>query len=160
VRGREGGGAGNLFAASVHDPVVAVKGQLIPEQAAQPRLRTVVRWSALETYEAGLAAFFLVEILPLQDLFPGLLVDGVVDCQNAAHVVLARAPALPLHGVVKHLFRRIDPTISNDSLLMYWGEIAFWDRRYPSFIWERRSLSKARVPVAHSKDHIRNQNIQ
>ncbi len=120
-----GEGRGNLLAAAVHDPVVAVEGQLVAEQAPQARLGTVVRRSTLEAYKAGLAALVLVEILPFEHLLPGLLVDSVVDCKDTAHVLLSRGPTLALHGIVKHLFRWINPPIIIDPLLMYWGEIAF-----------------------------------
>ena len=53
--------------------------------------------------------------LPLQDLLPRLLVVGVVDADDVAHVWLldvARLPSppLPQHGVPEHLLRGVDPS--------------------------------------------------
>lgn len=50
-----------------------------------------------------------IRLLPLPDLLPGPLVDGVVDGYDRLHVLGAGVVALPLHGVEEHLLARVDP---------------------------------------------------
>lgn len=83
----------------------------------------------------------LTEGRPWACLAPGPLVDGVVDLDNAPHILLPRVPALAPHCVVEHLLGRVDPH-PRTRLLVVWHETRHGDRRLLP-VWMGRGISLA-----------------
>lgn len=99
----------DLCSTPVYDPIVPVKGQLVPEPAHHSGLGRQVSRPATEARKPRSLAFALVQTFPFEHLAPGAFVDGVVDAHHGGHVLLARVPPLASHGVVEHLRRGIEP---------------------------------------------------
>ena len=66
-------------------------------------------WKGREAREENALGLRQVRRLPLLDLLPGALVDGVVDGDDSLHVGGARVVALALHGLEEHLLGRVHP---------------------------------------------------
>jgi hypothetical protein len=125
---------------------MTIEGELIADEASEASLWAEVGRSPLEAHEAGLPAFVRVQLFPLENLLPGLLVHGVVDGHDGPHIIFLRVPSFTLHCVVEHLLGRINPSISFDALLMYWCEFSSWNGRNLAFLWQRDRLPKAGIP--------------
>lgn len=106
----------DLLPAAIDDPIVPIKGRRVAQERVEPRARRHLGSEAREALELGPAALVparpvQVRRLPLLDLLPGALVDGVVDGHDGAHVHGLRVArrALALQRLEEHLLRRVDP---------------------------------------------------
>lgn len=81
-----------------------------PEEGQDPRLWTGLAWLALEADQAGSPATLTTAAgLPLLDLGPCALIDGVVDRHDDAHVRRLGVVVLASHRRVELRLRRIHP---------------------------------------------------
>ena len=118
-------------------------------------LGTEVHGAADEAHQFWRRARVAVHLLPLHHLAPRAFVHGVVDSNDACHVLLLRAPSFALHGVVKHLRRRIHPVGRADALLVRRAMLrAARDARHSALRRQGLPLAEARVLALPSRQHV------
>lgn len=97
--------------APIHDPIMPIERGGVPHPGIQPRARRHGARQAGEALQPRPVALCGREVglLPLLDLLPGALVDGVVDGHDGLHVLCGGVEGLAAHGFEEHAFGGVDP---------------------------------------------------
>lgn len=105
----------------LHEPIVPIKRRVIKKEILiKPRLGTQVIRTSHEAYQSGCGAIVQFAF-PMAHFTPGAFIDGIVDTDNGRHVGFRCGVSFSFDGVVKLLFRGVDPVGGGGWLMMRCG---------------------------------------
>ncbi|RNA10785.1 hypothetical protein BpHYR1_020352 [Brachionus plicatilis] len=104
----------DFFAASIHNPVVAIKWKFISHPIAHPSSWRVIAGFSAKLFKLRCLTLFIVQRFPLEHLLPSFFIVSIVDVNYVIHIllfdgVLFPSPAFSQHSIPKHLLRWILP---------------------------------------------------
>mmetsp|Transcript_33641 Transcript_33641/g.56524 ORF Transcript_33641/g.56524 Transcript_33641/m.56524 type:complete len:375 (-) Transcript_33641:47-1171(-) len=136
----------HFLSTSVDKPVMAIKWKFVPHPIEESRFRAEVFRPPLKSVQCGRSGLAGVQSLPSQNFVPAALIHYVVYGNHTWHVILARLPPFPLHSIVKHLLRRINPNWFGFRLVLR-CEVAFGNRGGYAGCGEMHPLIRSRQLV-------------